>query len=222
MEKEVNVNIQSDKANNGFGIASLVMGVLLVFMFWIPFLGGLLALIGIVLGIVGITAASKGGSGKGMAIAGLALCVLFGIAAAACGAIAMASLSAINETSGIMSTVGSGEIQDKERVSTESVSAAKLVYEYDANPAKAAVKYDGKCITIHGVVKRIGVYDGRSAVTINGDSGTWGEDVSCWFPKSALNDIAEISEGNLVSIEGMAEIGSSLSPLTLRQCKLIK
>ena len=55
---------------NGWGLASLITGLV---SFCIPFLGGLVA---VVLGIVGLSAAKKNRSGKGLAIAGLILGLL--------------------------------------------------------------------------------------------------------------------------------------------------
>ncbi len=58
---------------NGIGIAAMVVGIVALFLFWIPFLGVIVAIVGLVLGIVGIRKASRGeATNKGMAIAGVA------------------------------------------------------------------------------------------------------------------------------------------------------
>ncbi|MDP9452736.1 MAG: DUF4190 domain-containing protein [Actinomycetota bacterium] len=60
------------QARNGVGIAALVVGIVALVLSWIPFLGLLLAIVAVVLGIVGIRKASRGmATNKGMAIAGL-------------------------------------------------------------------------------------------------------------------------------------------------------
>lgn len=60
------------QTSNGVGIAALVVGIVSLFVWWIPFLGLVVAVVAVVLGIVGIRKASRGAaSNKGMAIAGL-------------------------------------------------------------------------------------------------------------------------------------------------------
>ncbi len=62
------------KSSNGMAIAALVLGVGSLFFCWIPFFGLVclpFALGGVVLGVLGLSAAKKTGTGKGMALAGL-------------------------------------------------------------------------------------------------------------------------------------------------------
>ncbi|HTR50766.1 MAG TPA: hypothetical protein VMJ10_08680 [Kofleriaceae bacterium] len=56
---------------NGMAVAAMVLGILAIVLCWIPFLNWGLALLAIIFGALGIGAANKRGSGKGMAIAGL-------------------------------------------------------------------------------------------------------------------------------------------------------
>jgi hypothetical protein len=64
---------------NGLAVAGMVLGILGLVLCWVPFLGWLCALIGIVLGALGMSKAKKvGGKGKGMAIAGL-VCGILGL-----------------------------------------------------------------------------------------------------------------------------------------------
>ncbi|MGE0546161.1 MAG: DUF4190 domain-containing protein [Kofleriaceae bacterium] len=56
---------------NGLAVAGLVTGILGLLMCFIPFLGWILALLGIIFGAVGVNKANKGASGKGLAMAGL-------------------------------------------------------------------------------------------------------------------------------------------------------
>lgn len=69
---------------NGMAVAGLVLGIIGVVLFFIPFLCQILALLGIIFGALGMGKAKKvGGKGNGMAITGLVLGVLgmlFGIA----------------------------------------------------------------------------------------------------------------------------------------------
>lgn len=68
---------------NGMAVAGLVLGILGLILCWIPFLGWILALLGVIFGALGMGKAKKiGGKGNGMAIAGLvtgALGLLLGI-----------------------------------------------------------------------------------------------------------------------------------------------
>jgi hypothetical protein len=52
---------------NGLAVASLVLGILAIVMFWIPFLGWLPVLVGLVLGLVAL----QQPYGRGMAVTGV-------------------------------------------------------------------------------------------------------------------------------------------------------
>ena len=57
---------------NGVAIAAMVLGILGLIMWWIPGLGLIVALLGLIFGIVGMKKAGRiGGKGKGLAITGL-------------------------------------------------------------------------------------------------------------------------------------------------------
>jgi hypothetical protein len=57
-------------------VAGLVLGILGLVLCWIPGVGWLLALLGIIFGALGISKGNKVGRGKGMAIAGLVVGVI--------------------------------------------------------------------------------------------------------------------------------------------------
>jgi hypothetical protein len=73
---------------NGLGVAGFVTGLLGLLMFWIPFLGILLALLGVCMGGAGIAVGKKRGAGIGLAIAGL-VCGLIGMIPAVMFIVAM-------------------------------------------------------------------------------------------------------------------------------------
>ncbi|HTX49367.1 MAG TPA: DUF4190 domain-containing protein [Caulobacteraceae bacterium] len=54
-------------ATNGVAVAALVLGILALFFFWIPFLGWIPVLVGLVLGFVAL----QQPQGRGMAIGGI-------------------------------------------------------------------------------------------------------------------------------------------------------
>jgi hypothetical protein len=56
---------------NGMAIAALVLGILGIVLFFIPFVGMIPGILGIVFGAVALRAVKRGGAGRGMAIAGL-------------------------------------------------------------------------------------------------------------------------------------------------------
>jgi hypothetical protein len=64
------INIQTPVAapSNGLAVASMVLGIIAVFTFWIPFLGWIPVIIGLVLGVVALSKPY----GRGMAITGIA------------------------------------------------------------------------------------------------------------------------------------------------------
>lgn len=57
--------------SNGLGIAGFVLGLLGLVFFWFPFVGIVLAILGVILSGVAMSNAKKTGSGTGLAVAGL-------------------------------------------------------------------------------------------------------------------------------------------------------
>ncbi|MBS1118453.1 MAG: putative rane protein [Deltaproteobacteria bacterium] len=69
---------------NGMAVAALVLGIIALVLFFIPFLNWILAILGIVFGAVGMSKANKiGGRGKGLAMTGLILGVLSAVVSTA-------------------------------------------------------------------------------------------------------------------------------------------
>jgi len=70
----VQVNVQQSKASHSLGIASLVLGILSLFVCWLPFIGTSLAGLGFLLGASGLVmAVLRKGTGIGYSIAGTAV-----------------------------------------------------------------------------------------------------------------------------------------------------
>ena len=62
---------------NGMAVAGLVLGIIGLVLFFVPFICQILALLGIIFGALGMGKAKKiGGKGNGMAVTGLVLGVL--------------------------------------------------------------------------------------------------------------------------------------------------
>jgi hypothetical protein len=63
---------QMQQPGNGIAVASMILGIVSLVLFFLWFLAPILALLAIIFGALGIGKAKKiGGKGKGMAIAGL-------------------------------------------------------------------------------------------------------------------------------------------------------
>ncbi len=71
----------SQQKTSGFAIASLVLGILSLVLGWIPFVGWIIIILAVVLGILGIRDAKEGKSGNGFAIAGIVLAIIGAIIA---------------------------------------------------------------------------------------------------------------------------------------------
>ena len=71
------VNPIPAKRGNGAAVAGLVFGILTVVTCWIPFIFYVFGLLGLIFSIVGV--AKRNARGKGMAIAGLILSILFSV-----------------------------------------------------------------------------------------------------------------------------------------------
>jgi len=59
--------------SNGMAVTGMVCGIIGLVLFWLPVVGWILAILGIIFGGVGIAKANAGGPNKGMAIAGVVL-----------------------------------------------------------------------------------------------------------------------------------------------------
>ena len=77
---EKSENISESRKNSGLAITSFVLGLVAMFLSWIPFVGLIASIIGLIMGIVALVKISKNSQlkGKWMAIVGIILCsILF-------------------------------------------------------------------------------------------------------------------------------------------------
>lgn len=70
------VIVQGAAPGNGLGVAGFVTGLLGLIFCWVPALGIVLAVLGVILGGVGIATGKKKGAPTGLAIAGLVLGII--------------------------------------------------------------------------------------------------------------------------------------------------
>jgi hypothetical protein len=64
------------QASNGIGTAGFVCGLLGLILFWIPIVGLVLGVLGVIMGGAGISAGNKYGARTGLAVAGLVLGII--------------------------------------------------------------------------------------------------------------------------------------------------
>ncbi|PZS14038.1 MAG: hypothetical protein DLM57_15320 [Pseudonocardiales bacterium] len=64
------------RTGNGKAIAALVLGILAIVFFWTSIFDVVLVALGIIFGVLGMSDASRGGGGRGMAISGLVCAVV--------------------------------------------------------------------------------------------------------------------------------------------------
>jgi len=62
--------------SNGLGTAGSVTGLLGLILFWVPFVGLVLSVLGVVLGGTSIASGRRKGAGSGLSVAGLVLGIL--------------------------------------------------------------------------------------------------------------------------------------------------
>src|SRR5579863_5076480 len=63
----INIQAQAAPPSNGLAVASLVLGIIAICLFWVPFLGWIPVILGLVLGIVAL----QRPYGRGMAVGGV-------------------------------------------------------------------------------------------------------------------------------------------------------
>ncbi len=108
------------------------------------------------------------------------------------------------------------------------VRALDLYAAYNKNQVAADKDYKDKLLHVHGLVHKIGklsngtpflVLDGGKADrSVGGILDTFG--TQCLFPKDAVDDLAVLSKGDMVMIEGRCS-GGMLRYVVISQCSLI-
>jgi len=92
-----------------------------------------------------------------------------------------------------------------------SISAGKLVMEFEGNEVRANQLYGGKRARVNGTVNSIEVLsDGGSALTFHSPAGGYAQ-TQCRFDKSQSSRLAELSGGQEAIVEGTVRgIGGGL------------
>jgi uncharacterized repeat protein (TIGR02543 family) len=96
------------------------------------------------------------------------------------------------------------------------ITAAQLYYEYDQNPVRADQNYKGKILQVSGWVNNIG------NDYINLDVGGILASVDCFFDPEQRPEIAQVSEGQHVTVQGQCDgFSSFFLTVYLRHCTLM-
>jgi len=83
------------------------------------------------------------------------------------------------------------------------VSAGALYKAYEANQVAADVQYEGKILLVTGVVSSIGKDILSNPYVVIGDGGKYSlVGVQCFFDKGAESELAKLSKGQTVTIQG--------------------
>lgn len=106
-----------------------------------------------------------------------------------------------------------------EPVETISVSAADLYNAFSDNEISANDKYKGKVVQVTGTVGSVDETWGSPWVNLDADE--WGiTSVMCMFPKDAKSQLASLSSGQSITIQGTCD-GMSLGSVSVMDCSIV-
>ncbi len=163
------------KPSSGLAIAGMVLGIIAILLSFLPIINNLsffLAIVGLILSIVGLVKANKGtGAGKGMAIAGIVLCVISFAAVLGSQSVYKNALdkatdqvtngSAVTSTSTGRSTSGQGSSSSKGDAKSEAQDHQGLAVGTTVNLE------NGLSVTVDEVETGLTKYDGSEAVRVH-------------------------------------------------------
>jgi hypothetical protein len=122
---------------------------------------------------------------------------------------------------------GSGDnaaaANQNESVSAICVSIAQLMNDFDENQVAANMKYKGKAVRVEGIVQAITVKDDWPRVYLSSQQRhpVYCENVACCFKDSDNAELAQLSKGSLITVEG--DCGDMYcETIWLANCRLIK
>ena len=163
------------KPSSGLAIAGMVLGIVAILLSFLPIINNLsffLAIVGLILSIVGLVKANKGtGAGKGMAIAGIVLCVVAFAAVLGSQSVYKNALdkatdqvtngSAVTSTSTGQSTSGQDSSSSKSDAKSESQDHQGLAV------GTTVSLENGLSVTVDEVETGLTKYDGSEVVRVH-------------------------------------------------------
>lgn len=200
------------------GIFSLVKGIGALIVSFFPCVGAIAilpALLGLVLGLIGLIVARKsnGRQGTGLPIAGM--CV-----SGAAIAISLIWIAFMGAMTGGAAVVSEQEAADVRAAGPDvpAVTAVQLDKDFDANELKAETDYKGKVIQVTGAIKAI-VRD-RPGIVVVELRGTPDSTIDCEFRREDEGQLAGRNVGDQVTVRGLCR-GRRRGWVTLASCVVV-
>ncbi|HEY7310722.1 MAG TPA: hypothetical protein VH643_15270 [Gemmataceae bacterium] len=225
MNDESDYDPAPTKGVSVLGIISLVMGILGSVISLVPcigmFVGGPVAGIGLLLGVIGLIVSLTGKqSGVGFPIAGSAVSLLGLCIAGAWLAITTLWVKNIGEE-----VQAQAEKREQERQAIRTgpaikMTAAALYKEYDANALAADSKYKGKVLEVTGRIEGVNAEGFTATVELKTDAE--GDTVDCTFALEQQHELVNLKPGQQVTIRGRGTGREGSDSPTLESCILMK
>ena len=224
MKDESDYDSTPIKGASVLGIISLVIGILGAIISLIPcigmFVGGPIAGIGLLLGVIGLIVSLKGKqSGVGFPIAGSAVSLLGLCIAGVWLAITTLWVKNVKEEVQVQSAKVAQERQEIREGPASKVTASTLYKEYNANALAADGKYKGKVLEVSGQVERVDEEGFTATVELKTEQD--GETVDCEFALDQKTKLMALKPGDQVTIRGKGTGRNGDSP-SLEKCVLMK
>ena len=149
----------------------------------------------------------------------LIIIVAIGVIGAAAGASGGDDKETDSSKASVSST--SSEESTPEEEKPIEVKAADLISAYDENEVSADSKYKDKTLTITGSVSSIGVdVADRAYIMLNDENDEYAIlGVQCYFEDDQKDSLAELKEGDTVTVTGTCE-GKVVS-VSVKKCQIV-
>lgn len=191
---------------NTAAVIGFIFGIVGLLLCWIPLLGLLGVITGLVLSLIGVT--KKNASSKGMAIAGISLSsvgILIGIIITGATFTSSSTSKNTNVTTNsaiVNATETKTETKKAEKIEYTHYDVSEMVNDLNTNAMKAQNKYKGKYIEITGKLKGIDS-DGKYITLIPSDEEFAFTDVLCYLKNAEQkNVIMEMKKDDIVTLCG--------------------
>lgn len=193
---------------NASSILGLIFGVTGVLLCWVPVIGLVCALVGMVLSLVGNR---KGGGGVGTA--GVVVSIIGVVVAFAMTACTIACSEASREASKAAQRgyeaprAAQAEPAAEVPIQVVAVSAGELLTAYKENEVAADAKYKGKWVEVSGVVGSIkkGIMDSVYVTVEEPGSRYTFQSVQCHLIESETAKAAALAKGSRIKIRGKVD-----------------